>query len=244
MIKVMIVDDEPLAISVIRGYLQEHKDIVITAECLNGFEAMKAINIEKPDLLFLDVQMPKISGFELLELLDPAPAVIFVTAFHEHAVQAFEKHAVDYLLKPVSRERFEAAMQKFRQHSRSSEQPLDIQALSKEVTSELDRIVIRNGSNLRIINLSDIYCFEAYDDYVKVHLEKETLIKKHTLSALEERLDSAEFVRVHRSYIVRLDAITRIEPLGKDTHLAVLKNGSKVNLSRSGYSRLKEVLDL
>lgn len=240
MIKVMIVDDEPLAIAVIKSYLEQHPGYKVIAECQNGFEAVKAINREQPDLIFLDIQMPKISGLELLELLEPAPPVIFITAFQEHAVEAFEKHAIDYLLKPVSRERFDAALLKFRNSSASTH--LSIGDLYKDVHERMDRIVVRDGSNLRIIPLNEIFYFEASDDYVKICLEKESVLKKQTLTSLEERIDSSDFVRVHRSYILNISKIVRVEPLGKETHIAILKNNAKVQLSRSGFARLKQSL--
>jgi two-component system, LytTR family, response regulator len=245
MIKALLVDDEPLAISVIRDYLKDHPEIQIAGECLNGFEAFKMIQQEKPDLLFLDIQMPKINGFELLEMLDPAPPVIFITAFNEHAVQAFEKHAVDYLLKPVSKERFESALSRFKSSHKDQDQKIkQIASEIKEPHQDQSRIVVKNGSNIRILSTDEVYYIEAYDDYLKIFTEKDCFLKKQTLQSMEDQLDRNEFLRVHRSYILKLSTINKIEPFGKDTHIALLKNGAKVPLSRTGYPRLKEVLGI
>lgn len=245
MIKVLLVDDEPLAISVIKEYLRDHNDIEIVGECLNGFEAFKMIQQEKPDLLFLDIQMPKITGFELLEMLDPAPAVIFITAFNEHAVKAFDKHAIDYLLKPVSKERFEIALSRFRtSHKGSPEKIKEIAAEVREVSQDNSRIVVKTGNNIRILSTDDVVYIEAYDDYLKIFTDKECFLKKQTMQSMEDFLDKNEFLRVHRSFILKLSTINKIEPFGKDTHVALLKNGAKVPLSRTGYPKLKASLGI
>jgi two-component system LytT family response regulator len=247
MIKAILIDDEPLARSIVQEYIRNFPEIMIVQECNDGFEGVKAITQHKPDLIFLDIQMPKINGFEMLELVEDPPAVIFTTAFDEYAIKAFESNAVDYLLKPFSKERFEAALQKwFHQqnqgHARSSTESL----ISSEVRQpeERNRIVVKEGSNIRIIPVHEIQYIEAYDDYVKIFTLREMFLKKKTMSFYENTLDPAQFVRVHRSYIIHLAQLTKIEPLEKDTHVALLKSGGRVPLSKSGYSKLKGVLGL
>ena len=246
MIKALLIDDEPLARSIVREYLQAFPDINIIEECNDGFEGVKAIHQHQPDLIFLDVQMPKINGFEMLELLDQKPEVIFTTAFDEYALKAFETHAVDYLLKPFSQERFDAAIRKWMENRRGrSAETSDVfvqQPLKQP--EERNRVVVKSGNQIRIIPATDIIYIESYDDYVKVFTADDVFLKKKTMNYFEEVLNQQEFLRVHRSVILRLDTILRIEPYEKTSHIAILKNGSKVPLSRSGYSRLKEVLGL
>lgn len=247
MIKAILIDDEPLARSIVREYLQAYPNIEVVQECNDGFEGVKAIAQHKPDLIFLDIQMPKINGFEMLELIEQPPAVIFTTAFDEYAMKAFESHAVDYLLKPFSKDRFSKALNKWQQQQHQ-QQPVAPPAalLSEEIRQpeERSRIVVKEGANIRIIPVHEIQYIEAYDDYVKIYTPKEMFLKKKTMSFYEQSLDSAQFVRVHRSYIVQLTQITRIEPLEKDTHIALLKSGARIPLSKSGYTKLKSVLGL
>lgn len=247
--KIVIIDDEPLARSIVLEYLQEHKDLEVAAECNDGFQGVKAINQHKPDLIFLDIQMPKINGFEMLELLDTMPAVIFTTAFDEYAIKAFETTAIDYLLKPFSKERFDQALEKWKaKHattaaSVSSEK--NIQALlenSSKQPDEKNRIVVKNGSDIRIVPVNEVVYIEAYDDYVKIFTKDTYYLKKKTMSYYEEVLDPSQFFRTHRSFIINLQQLTRIEPLEKNTYVALLKNGKKIPLSRTGYSKLKETL--
>jgi two-component system LytT family response regulator len=246
MIKAVIIDDEPLAISIVKDYLSGHKDITVVQECSNGFEGVKAIMQHHPDLIFLDVQMPKINGFEMLELVDDPPAVIFTTAFDEYAMRAFETHAVDYLLKPFSKDRFEKAMQKWKAQRAAGEAQVPPKELIAAVrqSEEQHRVVVRSGSNIRIIPVQDIIYLEAYDDYVKIHVQDDVFLKKGTMQHFENTLDAARFIRVHRSYLIQLQQITRIEQAGKDSHTALLRNGTKVPLSKTGYGKLKEVLGL
>lgn len=246
MIKALLIDDEPLARSIVREYLQAFPEISVIEECNDGFEGVKAIHQHQPDLIFLDIQMPKINGFEMLELLDQKPDVIFTTAFDEYALKAFEAHAVDYLLKPFSQDRFDAALKKWMENrkSRTTESSeLLIQQPLKQ-PEERSRVVVKSGSLIRIIPATEIIYIESYDDYVKVFTADDVYLKKKTMNYFEEVLNPQEFLRVHRSIILRLDTILRIEPYEKTSHIAILKNGSKVPLSRSGYSRLKEVLGL
>ncbi len=244
-IRTILIDDEPLARTITQEYLQTYPQIEVVAECNDGFEGVKAITQHKPDLIFLDIQMPKINGFEMLELLDPPPPVIFTTAFDEYAIKAFEAHAVDYLLKPFSKERFDKAMRKWFERHQQDDPPA-VKSLVEEVRQpeERTRIVVRESGNIRIIPVRDVHYLEAYDDYVKIYTGKEMFLKKKTMSFYENSLDANEFIRVHRSYIVQLSQITRIEPLEKDTHVALLKSGTRIPLSKSGYARLRKVLDL
>jgi len=245
MIKAILIDDEPLARSITREYLQSYPDIEIVQECNDGFEGVKAITQHKPDVIFLDIQMPKINGFEMLELLDHPPSVIFTTAFDEFAMKAFEAHAVDYLLKPYSKDRFDKAIQKWQQRRTAISEPPS-KLLTEEVRQpeERNRIVVREGGNIRIIPVHEIQYLEAYDDYVKIFTVKEMFLKKKTMSFYEQSLNGEQFVRVHRSYIIQLNQLTRIEPLEKDTHQALLKSGAKIPLSKTGYTKLKTVLGL
>ena len=239
--KVIIVDDEPLAISVVQEYLQSH-NVEVVATCLNGYEALKAIQQHQPDLLFLDIQMPKINGFELLEILDHQPKVIFATAFDEYAIKAFEHQAVDYLLKPFSKERFDKAMANVQQQSAAKVEG-SVQAYQSQ--DNLSRIVLKDGQDIKIIPSKEVVYFEAYDDYVKIHTEKGCFVKKHTLSKFEESLPSHQYVRVHRSFIINTAFLQKIEQVNKDTHRAIMRNVSEpISISRSGYSRLKGVLGI
>ena len=244
MIKAVLIDGEPLARSVVREYLQTHGDIEVVAECGDGFEGVKAIAEHQPDLIFLDIQMPKINGFEMLELIEEPPAVIFTTAFDNYAMQAFERHAIDYLLKPFSQERFDKALEKWRGRSEvDPKQNVEFLA-SLSQPEEQQRIVVKKGNNLVILPVHTVHYLEAFDDYVKVHTKDGFYLKKKTMAHYEKALEPAQFVRVHRSYILNLQELTRIEPLEKDSHVALLKSGVRVPLSQSGYTRLREVLGL
>lgn len=243
MIKTILIDDEPLARSITREYLQAYPQIEVVQECNDGFEGVKAITQHKPDLIFLDIQMPKINGFEMLELLDPCPPVIFTTAFDEYAIKAFEAHAIDYLLKPFSKERFDKALNKWL--DQQQERP-GVKNLPEDVRQpeERNRVVVREGGNIRIIPIQEIHYIEAYDDYVKIYTGKEMFLKKKTMSFYESTLDPNQFVRVHRSFMIQLSQLTRIEPFEKDSHLALLKSGVRIPLSKSGYAKLKTTLGL
>ncbi len=247
MIKALIIDDEPLARMIVKEYLLTYPDIQLLQECNDGFEGLKAIQQHQPDLVFLDVQMPKINGFEMLELIELPPAVIFTTAFDEYAIKAFESHAIDYLLKPFSQERFDKAVQKFMEQKKSSgivriSQPLlDAAAQSP---SQSQRIVVKTGSKIKIIPVEDIHFIEAADDYVKIHTKEGSYLKNKTMGHFESTLDKNHFVRTHRSYIVNIQQITRIDAYEKDSHTAVLKTGAVIQVSKSGYARLKEVLGI
>jgi two-component system LytT family response regulator len=248
MIKVVIIDDEPLARSLVVEYLQSHSNCEIVAQCNDGFEGVKAITLNKPDLIFLDIQMPKINGFEMLELLDVKPSVIFTTAFDEYALKAFESNAIDYLLKPFSKERFDVAFNKWLdKHTSTSINEKSIDGLiesSNKQPDERNRIVVKNGTDIRIVPVSDVIYMEAYDDYIKIFTKETYFLKKKTMGYYEQVLDNTKFFRTHRSYIINLNELTRIEPLEKNTYLVLLKNGKKIPLSRSGYLKLKEMLGI
>jgi two-component system LytT family response regulator len=245
MIRTILIDDEPLARSIVAEYLHGYSEIEIVQECNDGFEGVKAIAQYKPDLVFLDIQMPKINGFEMLELIDQPPAVIFTTAFDEYAIKAFEAHAIDYLLKPFSKDRFDKALQKwFSQRQQPDTKKTLVLQEDIRQPEERNRVVVKEGGNIRIIPVHEIQYIEAYDDYVKIYTAKEMFLKKKTMNFYEQILDPARFVRVHRSYIMQLSQLTRIEPLEKDTHVALLKSGVRIPLSKSGYTKLKSVLGL
>jgi two-component system LytT family response regulator len=245
MIKAVLIDDEPLARSMVREYLMAWPDVTILQECNDGFEGVKAIAQHKPDLIFLDIQMPKINGFEMLELVDSPPSVIFTTAFDEYAIKAFEAHAIDYLLKPFAKERFDKAMQKWMsaRQTQSTPVPTIIPATISQ-PEEKNRIVVKKGSNIVILPVHTVHYLEAFDDYVKIHTKDGFFLKKKTMSYFEQTLDQKDFVRVHRSYLLNLQELTRIEPMEKDTHVALLKSGVRIPLSASGYSKMKEVLGI
>jgi len=244
--KVIIIDDEPLARLIIKEYLQSNKAIDIVAECGDGFEGLKAIQQYQPDLVFLDIQMPKITGFEMLELIDQPTAIIFTTAYDEYAIKAFETNAVDYLLKPFSKERFDKALQKFLEQSRSPKKDIPDQLLQVAANSptQNNRVVVKNGNKIKIIPAADILYLEAADDYVKILTQEGAFLKNKTMSYFEETLDPALFVRAHRSYIINIQEITRIDQNEKDSHIALLRSGIKIPVSRNGYTKLKIVLGL
>jgi two-component system, LytTR family, response regulator len=245
MIKVIIIDDEPLAQGIVAEYLQSYPQFQVVQTCNDGFEGLKAIGQYKPDLIFLDIQMPKINGFEMLELIEQPPAVIFTTAFDEYAIKAFESHAIDYLLKPFSKDRFDKAIQKWlvqREPVHIKNQTWDTVRISQP--EERNRIVVKEGSNIKIIPVHDILYIEAYDDYVKIFTPKEMFLKKKTMSFYEQTLNPAHFVRVHRSFIIALSQLTKIEPSEKDTYVGLLKSGARIPLSKTGYTKLKSVLGI
>lgn len=241
--KAILIDDEPLARTIVAEYLLSHGDIEIVAECSNGFEGIKAIAQHQPDLVFLDIQMPKINGFEMLELIPDCPPVIFTTAFDEFAIKAFEANAIDYLLKPFSKERFDGAMEKWK--SKNSTSDTGFQQLIHETVrqaEEHNRIVVKNGNDIRIIPVADIYYLEAYDDYVKIYVQDRYFLKKKTMNYYEQVLAPSIFFRSHRSFIINLQHLTKIETLEKNSYVAILKNGNQVPISRTSYGKLKELL--
>lgn len=243
MYKAILIDDEPLARQLIATFLQPYTQVQVVAECNDGFEGFKAIQDLQPDLIFLDVQMPRVNGFEMLELLDNPPAVIFTTAFDEYALKAFEAHAVDYLLKPVSRERFDKAMQKWLQQAGAKNLPPMGQLLENDIYEGYQhRIVVKDNGMIRIIPAQEINYIEASDDYVKIFTANGTYLKKSTLNHIEQSFDPKQFVRVHRSFLIPVSQLSRIEPYEKESHIALLHCGAKVVVSKSGMSRLKSLL--
>jgi two-component system LytT family response regulator len=247
----MIVDDEELARALLREYIGSSPDIEILAECANGFEAVKAIAEKKPDLVFLDVQMPKLNGFEVLELIGQEVAVIFVTAYDQYAMRAFDEHAVDYLLKPFSLERFQKALERARQRvgekgtaqeSATKAPPSDLARAARPPQEFLQRIVVRDGARVHIIPVERLDYAESQDDYVSLHSQGKSYLKEQTISSLEASLDPERFVRIHRSVIVNLERVAKIEPYAKDSRVAVLSDGSQLPVSKAGYERLRGLL--
>ena len=244
--KIIIIDDEPLARSVVKEYLQKHPGLELLQECGDGFEGVKAIQLHQPDLVFLDIQMPKLDGFEVLELLEPRPEVVFVTAYDQHALRAFEIHAVDYLLKPFSPERFEEAVQRAKARIGSgvprSVQPTDLSFAAKG-DWPLDRIVVRDGTKVTFIPLAKLDFIQAQDDYVLLKTPEKGHLKQQTLASLEQRLDPKRFFRIHRSFIIQLDRLAKLEQAPTESWVAVLLDGTRLPVSKSGYARLREVMD-
>ncbi len=243
--KVIIIDDEPLAQSIVVHYLSFYPNIEVVARCNDGFEGVKAIMQYQPDLIFLDIQMPKITGFEMLELIENKPKVIFTTAFDEYALKAFDQNAIDYLLKPFSQERFDKAMQKCLANNDKILPVNNLEPLLNTSNNELEtRVVVKHQGNIKIIQTVDILYLEAYDDYVKIHTGENVFVKKKTMSYFEQAFNPKQFVRVHRSFIVQINQINKMEPSDKETMVAILKNGTKIPLSKTGYPKLKAVLGI
>jgi two-component system LytT family response regulator len=245
--KAIIIDDEPLARTIVKEYLMGYPQIELVSECNDGFEGIKAIQQHQPDVIFLDIQMPKINGFEMLELIDDPPAVIFTTAFDEYAIKAFESHAIDYLLKPFSKQRFEKAMQKWLDQRNTVASKTNTRELLETVSqspAQHQRVVVKIAGKIKIIPIEEINFIEAADDYVKIHTKEGALLKNKTMAHFEKILDSQFFVRTHRSFILNVQQITRIDPYEKDNHIAILKSGAKVPVSKTGYAKLKTVLGL
>jgi len=241
LLRAVVVDDEELARGFLREMLAMHPEIEIVAECPNGFEAVKSIGETRPDLIFLDVQMPKLDGFEVLELIDPGPVVIFVTAYDQYAMRAFDAHAVDYLLKPFSRDRFEKALERARLRLGEQSPQLDL-AAARAPEERPQRIVVKDGPRVHVIPIDKLDYVEAQDDYVSLHSGGKSYLKQQPIAGLESLLDPARFVRIHRSVIVNLERVARIEPYGKESRLAILADGARLPVSRSGYARLLEAM--
>ncbi len=243
-IAAVIVDDEELARAILHEYLAAHPGIEIVAECSNGFEAVKAVSELAPDLLFLDIQMPKLSGFEVLELIGPGPAVIFVTAYDQYALRAFEVHAVDYLLKPFTPERLAEALERARQRMERNEAS-PVPALVKQARASarpVERVLVKDGSRVHVIPVEKIDYIEAQDDYVGIKAGGKEYLKQDTMAELESLLPPERFIRIHRSYILNIDRLMRLEPYAKDSRVAILADGTQLPVSRAGYARLKPLL--
>jgi two-component system LytT family response regulator len=246
--RALIIDDEELARAVVREHLGAHPDVEVAAECANGFEALKAAAQHQPDLIFLDIQMPKLDGFEVLELLEAEgrrPAVVFVTAFDQHALKAFEAHAVDYLLKPFSKERFDGALAKARALA-ALQPPIQPPAATELAAAArqgkpLERIVVKDGPKVTVVHLDRLDWVQAQDDYVLLRTEGKNLLKQQTLASLETQLDGSRFIRIHRSFILNLDRLVRVEQDTKEHRDAILRDGTRLPVSRAGYQRLREL---
>lgn len=244
-VKAVIIEDEELGRELIKNYLKDVENIEIIAECENGFEGIKAIQDLKPDVVFLDIQMPKLNGFEMLEILDEKPEIIFTTAYNQYAIQAFELNAVDYLLKPFSKERlldaFEKAVSRMKMNQPGAEK---INKLIQQPLDEIiERVVVKSNTKIHVIPVEKIRYLEAQDDYVMIYTFEGRHLKQSTMKYFEEHLDPKEFMRVHRSYIIRLDQVVQLEPYGKDSYVAKLKDGPAVKISKSGFKNLKEKLN-
>jgi two-component system LytT family response regulator len=241
--KALIIDDESPARDIVREYLKSIDQIEVVGECSNGFEALKQIQELKPDILFLDVQMPKISGLELLEVLDDCPAVIFTTAFDQYALKAFELSAVDYLLKPFSVERFNQAVARVIDKLANNQTTNIKEFIDSAHDNELlNRLVVKSSTKIVVIPITEVLYFEAQEDYVMIYSEKGRYMKSQTMRYYEEHLPADQFVRIHRSYIVNVNRVERLEPYDKESYVAVLSPDVKLKVSRAGYKKLKETL--
>ncbi|MBN2482202.1 MAG: LytTR family transcriptional regulator DNA-binding domain-containing protein [Bacteroidales bacterium] len=248
-IKTIIIEDEELSRELIKNFLKDLEDIEIIKECENGFEGIKAINELDPDLVFLDIQMPKLNGFEMLELVDQSPEIIFITAHNDYAIRAFEMNAVDYLLKPYSKDRLISAVSRVRQriaagHDKSHPEPDRDDTINRLIRQplgdNLNRIVVKSGTRIRVIPVDRIIYLEAQDDYVMIYTDEGKHLKKGTMNHFEEHLDADSFVRVHRSYIVKIDQVSMIEPYSRDNYIMKLKNGAQIRVSRKGLKNIRE----
>jgi two-component system LytT family response regulator len=243
MTKVIIIDDEILARNVVKEYLKDYPDFLLVDECSDGLQGVKAVQEKEPDLIFLDIQMPKINGFEMLELIDSPPHVIFTTAFDDFAIKAFELNAIDYLLKPFSKDRFGKALMKFSEKN-PSPQLNEVLESAAHTPSQQGRVVVKDGNKIKIIPVSQIQYIESADDYAKIHTADGTYLKNRTMNFYEQSLGAYHFTRIHRSYIVNTQLITGIEPYEKDGQLVILNTGAQLSVSKAGYARLKEELGI
>jgi len=243
-LRVIIVDDEPLARAVIREYLKAYPGVEVVAECGNGFEAVKEVSELSPDLMFLDVQMPKLDGFEVLELLGRSIPVVFTTAFDKYALRAFDVHAVDYLLKPFDETRFAEALSRARARIQAKESvPVeDLVAEARPRQGPVERVLIRDGAQVHVIPADRIDYVEAQDDYVCFKADAKDYLKDQTMAAVEALLDPTRFVRIHRSYLLNIERIARVELYAKDSRVAILRDGRRLPVSRAGYARLAKLL--
>jgi two-component system, LytTR family, response regulator len=244
-IRALIIDDEELARELVKNYLKNLPGIRIIGECENGFEGVRSIAELKPDLVFLDIQMPKLNGFEMLELTDDPPEIVFITAHNEFAIRAFEMNAVDYLLKPYSRERLLAAIEKAREKilTGGAKDKKIGQLVRQPLTEKLERIVVKTGTKIKVIPVDKIVYLEAQDDYIMVYTDEGKHLKQGTMKYYEDHLDESKFIRVHRSYIVRIDQVIQLEPYAKDNYILKLKNGVALKVSRNGLKNLKDNLN-
>jgi two-component system LytT family response regulator len=241
-LRVVIVDDEEPARMAVRQDLEAAGGVEVVGECANGFEAIKAVGDLKPDLLILDVQMPKLDGFEVLEVIGRDVPVIFITAYDEFALKAFDVHAVDYLLKPCSVERLQEALARARARTATAVTPTALRHAARKPGTPLDRVIIRDGADVHVVPVGKIDYVEAQDDYISVQTAGRALLKEQTLTELETQLDPRRFVRIHRSYILNIERLTKVELYAKDSRIAILQSGAKLPVSRAGYQRLQQLL--
>ena len=245
MIKTIIVEDEKLARDLIKDYLRNHEDFELIGEYEDGFSGLKAINEMKPDLIFLDIQMPKLTGFEMIEVLEHHPAIIFTTAYDQFALKAFEHNALDYLLKPYSKDRFDEAIGKARERVQSGDKDSITRLVEHrdEQEDEIHRVVVKSRSRINVIPVDDIIYLEAQDDYVMIYTLQSKHLKQKTMKFFEAHLPVEDFVRIHRSYIVKLSEIAQMQLYEKESYIVILKNGVKLPVSKSGLPKLKKKLD-
>ena len=245
-IKTLIIEDESPAREIIKHYLKDYDNIELLGECSDGFTGLKSISEMKPDLVFLDIQMPKLTGFELLEVIEEKPEIIFTTAYDQYAIRAFELNAVDYLLKPFHKERFDEALKKAIVKLTKKEQvPEEESKILKlpDPQGPLNRVVVRKGNSINIIPVTQIKYVEAQDDYVMIYYAGGKALKQQTMKFYDANLPKESFVRIHRSYIVKIEEINRLEPYTKDNYVAILHSGDKLPVSRAGYKHLKDELN-
>ena len=246
-IRIVIIDDESPAREIIKHYLKEVDSTEVIAECADGFSGLKSISAMKPDLVFLDIQMPRLTGIELVEVLTEKPEIIFTTAYDQFALRAFELNAVDYLMKPFPKRRFldavKKAVDKIRSGKGNKEPASQLLTKKPEFSSPVNRVVVRKGNAINLIPVDQIRYVAAEDDYVMIYHAAGKALKQQTMKFYEDNLPKADFVRIHRSYIVKVEEINRIEPYGKDNHLVILKSGDKLPISRAGFKNLKEELN-
>lgn len=241
-LRVVVVDDEEPARLAMRQALEAIGGVDIVAECANGFETVKVVSETRPDVVLLDVQMPKLDGFDVLELIGRDVPVIFVTAYDEFALRAFDVHAVDYLLKPFAPERLTAALERARERQGSGVAAGALRAAARPPGAPLERVVIRDGPQVHVLSVDRIDYVEAQDDYAAFHSGGRTYLKEQTLSELETQLDPRQFVRIHRSFVINIERLSRVELYAKDSRVAILGDGTKLPVSRTGYGRLQELL--
>ncbi|MCG8697872.1 MAG: LytTR family transcriptional regulator DNA-binding domain-containing protein [Bacteroidales bacterium] len=244
-IRAIIIEDEELGRELVKNYLKDFPNVEVLCECENGFEGIKAIQENKPDLIFLDIQMPKLNGFEMLELMDHKPEIIFTTAYNQYAIQAFEHNAVDYLLKPFSKDRFQEAIKKaLMRVENKTPQNENIENLAHQPLNDyLERVVVKSNTKINVIPIEKIKYIEAQDDYVMIYTTDGKHLKQATMKYFEQHLNPKDFLRIHRSYIIKLDQVSQLEPYGKDSYVAKLKDNTKVKISKSGLKQLKEKLN-
>ena len=249
-LRTVIVEDEAPARELVKAYIKTNANIDLIAECQDGFSGVKTINETKPDLIFLDIQMPKLTGFEMIELLDEVPEIIFTTAYDQFAIKAFELSAVDYLMKPFSRDRFNEAVDKvltrLQNRAESSEKTRiknknieSFTSLKKETIEQVERLFVKTGTKIDVVPVDTIVKIEAQDDYVEIHTADRKYLKNDTMNYLEKVLPPKTFTRVHRSHIINLNHINKIEKYGKESYVVILKDGSTVNVSKSRIKELK-----